>query len=549
MKTVREVTFELLRRQGITTMLGNRGSNELPFLQDYLSDFRCILGLHEGAVIAMADGFAQATGRPALVNLYSGAGTANAMGGLTNAWNAHSPLVVTSGQQTRAMVGVEALVTNVDATMLPRPLVKWAHEPASATEVPQAMSRAIRLADLPPQGPVYLSIPYDDWSQPADSETARLFERRVSAGGLAAPAAFAEIAARIDRSANQVIVLGPDVDACKGNQHAVRLAERIKAPVWVAPSAPRCPFPITHPNFRGLLPAGIAAISKILTGHDLVLVFGAPVFRYHQYDPGRYLPDGAAPIAITCDAQETAQAPVGDALVGNVGLILESLVDRVSEATRTSPSRLPAVQRGERADGPLMPERVLDLIDNLAPRNAVFLDESTSTTDMMCERLRMVNPGSYYFAAAEGLSFAMPAEIGIQLAQPDRRVIVAIGDGSANYSITMLWTAAHYDVPVIYVIMRNGTYGALRWFAGVLDAKNVPGLDVPGIDFVPLAKDTAFRPLAPKWTINSAKHRRRARSAQARADRGRDEVSGRVSGINSGSRGGDACEPRTSRAQ
>ena len=236
---------------------------------------------------------------------------------------------------------------------------------------------------------------------------------------------------------------------------AERLAERIKAPVWVAPSASRCPFPTTHPNFRGLLPAGIGTISKLLEGHDLVLVFGAPVFRYHQYDPGRYLPKKARLVAVTCDPQEAARAPVGDALVGNVGLILEALAESVREASRLDPSPRRTVQKVEPAGGRLRPERVLDLIDELAPLGAIYLDEATSTTDMMWERLRMTSPGSYYFAAAGGLGFAMPAAIGVQLAEPDRRVVALIGDGSANYSITALWTAAQYNVPIIYVIMKN----------------------------------------------------------------------------------------------
>jgi benzoylformate decarboxylase len=101
--------------------------------------------------------------------------------------------------------------------------------------------------------------------------------------------------------------------------------------------------------------------------------------------------------------------------------------------------------------------------------------------------VKWVTRACYYFAAAGGLGFAMPAAIGVELAEPERQVIAVIGDGSANFSITALWTAAGYDVPVIYVVMRNGTYGALRWFAGVLGAENVPGLDVPGIDFVSVA--------------------------------------------------------------
>jgi benzoylformate decarboxylase len=108
----------------MTTVFGNPGSNELPFLSQFPSDFRYILGLHEGVVLGMADGYAQATGRPVLVNVHSAAGLGNAMGMLVNATISHTPLVVMAGQQTRAMIALEAQLTNVDATQLPRPLVK-----------------------------------------------------------------------------------------------------------------------------------------------------------------------------------------------------------------------------------------------------------------------------------------------------------------------------------------------------------------------------------------------------------------------------------------
>jgi glyoxylate carboligase len=142
MSSVHDVTYDLLRRHGVTTVFGNPGSNELPFLKNFPADFRYFLGLHEGVVMGMADGYAQATGKPALVNLHSAAGTGNGMGALGNAWNSHTPLVVTAGQQIRAMMGVEAFLTNRDSTELPRPLVKWSYEPSIAQDVPLAMSRA-----------------------------------------------------------------------------------------------------------------------------------------------------------------------------------------------------------------------------------------------------------------------------------------------------------------------------------------------------------------------------------------------------------------------
>ncbi|MET3356501.1 UNVERIFIED_ORG: thiamine pyrophosphate-dependent acetolactate synthase large subunit-like protein [Xanthobacter viscosus] len=145
--------------------------------------------------------------------------------------------------------------------------------------------------------------------------------------------------------------------------------------------------------------------------------------------------------------------------------------------------------------GGLSPERVLDLMDALAPPDAIYVNESTSTIEAMWERMRWEHPGSYYFGAAGGLGFAMPAAVGVQLAEPDRQVIALIGDGSANYSITALWTAAQHKVPVVFVIMRNGTYGALRWFAGVLKAEHMPALDVPDIDFVAIATGCGLEPV------------------------------------------------------
>src|SRR5512138_168126 len=101
MPTVRRIAHEFLDRRGLTTIFGNPGSNELPFLAGLPEHFQYVLGLHEGAVVGMADGYAQATGHPVLVNLHAAAGSGNAMGALTNAVYSRSPLVLTAGQQVR----------------------------------------------------------------------------------------------------------------------------------------------------------------------------------------------------------------------------------------------------------------------------------------------------------------------------------------------------------------------------------------------------------------------------------------------------------------
>lgn len=494
MTTVREATYAVLRAHGLTTMFGNPGSNELTFLDDLPADFRYVLGLHEGVVMAMADGYAQASGGPAFVNLHAAAGTGNAMGVLTNSWNSHTPLVVTAGQQVRSQVGTEALLSNVDAALLPRPLVKWSAEPLAATDVPRAVSQAVHTATTAPAGPVYLSIPLDDWRQDAGAGTEHLTRRAVTTAGSLDDDALAELAGLLDAAANPVLVLGPGVDAAHANDDAVALAERLRAPVWIAPSAARCPFPTRHPAFRGVLPASIGGITRLLAQHDLVLVAGAPVFRYHQYEPGDYLPDGATLLHLTDDPAEAARAPMGRSVVADVGRAVRALAGAVRVADRPAPTArlLPDPPAGDDV-APLAPATVLRTLSDAAPEDAVFVKESTSTTAIVWDHLDLRHQGSYYFPAAGGLGWGMGAAVGVQLAQPGRRVVAVIGDGSANYAITALWTAAQYRVPVTFVILKNGTYAALRSFTEHMGVTGAPGIDVPGIDFVALAAGYGVR--------------------------------------------------------
>src|SRR5271166_3587590 len=173
MPSVREATFDLFRTHGMTTIFGNPGSTELPMLKDFPADFSYVLGLQELVVVGMADGFAQASGSTTHVNLHTAPGVGNAVGGIFNAQANRSPLLITAGQQVRAQITIEANLTNRDAVLGPQPYVKWSHEPPRAQDVPGAIARAIHHASLPPRGPAFVSIPMDDWSQPADEDTAR----------------------------------------------------------------------------------------------------------------------------------------------------------------------------------------------------------------------------------------------------------------------------------------------------------------------------------------------------------------------------------------
>lgn len=488
MADVRDVTYDLLRSHDLTTIFGNPGSNELPFLAGMPEDFRYVLGLHEGAVLAMADGYAQARGGSALVNLHAAAGTGNALGPLTNSVYSHSPLIITAGQQVRSTIGQEVMLANVDAPALPKPLVKWSCEPSCAQDVPRSISHAIHIANLPAKGPVYVSVPYDDWAQEAPAEAHHLLARKTSSAGSLNASQLAELAAALDGAERPVLVLGPEVDAEHANDDAVRLADRLGVPVWIAPSASRCPFPTRHRSFRGMLPAAVQGITDALAEHDLILVVGAPVFRYHQFAPGEYLPAGARLVQLTSDPGEAARAPMGEALVGDVKDALSRLAGAVTPGLRPELPPLPDHPVAKSSGDRLNPAELFALLREHAPEDAVYVKESTATASAFWTQMDISEPGSYFFPASGGLGFGLPAAVGAQLAHRARQVIGLIGDGSANYGITALWTAARYRIPVIVIILKNGTYGALRWFSKVLDAGEVPGMDVPGIDFVQIAR-------------------------------------------------------------
>ena len=484
---IRTVAHELMRRHGLTTIFGNPGSNELPFLAELPEEFRYVLGLHEGAVVGMADGYAQVTGRPVLVNLHAASGSGNAMGALTNAVAARSPLVVTAGQQVRTAIGPEAMLANVDAPQLMKPLVGWAGEPACAADVPRSLAQAVFEAQLR-RRPSYLSVPYDDWTAEADGPATAGLDREVERSACPDTAVVDRLVAEVQSARSVALVLGGDLDTDGLFAEATALAERLGAPTWGAPSVFRLPFPNRHPLFRGVLPAAIAPVAAALAPHDLVLVLGAPVFRYHQHVPGDYLAEGTRLVQVTDDAEAAARAPMGRAVVTDPGAVvralLKALPDAAEPAGEYSTPAAPATAQEPRL---LHPEQVFAALRDTQAADTSYVVESTSTNGSWWRQMDLRRGGSYFFPAAGGLGYGIPAAVGVALAQPDRPVVGVIGDGSANYGITGLWTAAQQHLPVTYVLLRNGTYAALEWFAGVLGTPDAPGTTIPGLDFTAIA--------------------------------------------------------------
>jgi benzoylformate decarboxylase len=488
--TVWDVTYDLLRELGLTTMFGNPGSTEQTFLKNFPDDFHYVLGLQEASVLAMADGFAQSTGGPALVNLHTAAGSGNAMGSLIAAYKSNTPLIVTAGQQTREMVLCEPYLTNTHETQLPLPWVKWAYQPARAEDVPAAFMRAYVIATQPPAGPVYLSIPLDDWEKPALGPAVVRSASQRSAPDAERLADFAE---RINRAQRPVLVFGPEVDRSGGWDAAVELAEKVHAPVYSGPLPDRISFPENHPLYQGLLPMTIAEVTETLRGHDLVVVIGAQVFRYYPYVPGEYLPEGTELLQITADPFQAGAAQVGDSLLSDTLLALQQLIPLIeAKSGRPTPKPLDrSPGRVETAHAPLEPTQVYSALNVLRPANSALVNESTSTMADQERWLPTVNPVSFFATGSGGIGWGVPGAVGVALGDRavgrKRTVIATIGDGSFQYSIQAIWTAAQHKLPIVFVVMRNGEYSVLKSFALLEKTPNVPGLDLPGLDIESLA--------------------------------------------------------------
>jgi benzoylformate decarboxylase len=490
MPTVREASFDLFRNQGMTTMFGNPGSTELPMLADFPSDFRYVLGLQEAVVVGMADGYAQASGKTTIANLHTAPGVGNAMGAIFNAQANHSPLLITAGQQARAQITLQANLTNRDAIRMPHPLVKWAYEPARAEDVPLALAHGAHLASLPPRGPVFVSLPMDDWYAEVDEVDANeAISRKVDGRTVADPAAVRVLADRLNAASNPVMVAGPDIDSSGAWDLAVALSERQRLPVWASPATGgnRLGFPENHPNYRGVLPPAIGPVGQTLEGHDLIVVVGSSVFPYYPYIPGPLLPEGAKLVAITSDPDEAARAPMGDALVADVKLTLAALLEEVPESTRPVPEPNPGPGEIPPSD-PLNPSTVHTALGEVFPEDGIVVLESPTSTLALRNQLRLSHPGSYYFSAGGGLGFGLAASVGVQLAQPDRPVVCVIGEGSVQYAVSAFWSAVAYKTPVTFLVLQNQEYGILKWFAEVEGVNGAPGLDLPKLDAAAIAE-------------------------------------------------------------
>lgn len=481
--TVREAVFEWLRSQGMTTVFGNPGSTELPFLDRWPGDFRYVLGLQEASVVGMADGYARATGQCAFVNLHSAAGVGHALGNLFTAYRNGAPMVITAGQQARALLPNLPFLGATEAAAFPKPYVKFSIEPARAADVPAAIAQAHRIAMQRPYGPTFVSIPSDDWGAACQPVVARGWFPDAAPD----PAALAEAARMIAAARRPVLVVGPEVDSERCGPDLVRLAERIGAPVWTSPFSSRLSFPEDHPLFAGHLHAAPQQVSDALIQYDLVLVIGAPVFTFHVAGECALFHSGIPIIHMSTDVEAASSAPAGTTLLGALRLGLPALAALLPEAGRAVPSPRPR-PAPPAPSSPLSAPYALHRLHAAMPAGAVLVEEAPSHRPAMHAQMPIRDWGSFFTMASGGLGYGLPGAVGVALGRPGQRVVCLIGDGSFMYSPQALWTAVQERLPLAVVVMNNAGYGAMRSFSRVLQVRDAPGIDLPGLDFVSLAR-------------------------------------------------------------
>jgi len=481
--TVKDATFSLLRAFGIKKVFGNPGSTELPFLSDWPDDIDYVLGLQEASVVGMADGYAQATRNAGFVNLHSAAGVGHALGNIFNAYRNQTPVVIIAGQQARSIMPLQAFLYSERATEFPQPYVKFSVEPARPEDVPAAIARAYYVAMQPPCGPTFVSVPVDDWARPTQPVEARQVSRELGPD----PAAMRPLVSALSESRRPALVVGPGVDRAEAVDLMVKVAEKARAAVWASPFSARCSFPERHPQFAGFLHAAPGQLSDALREHDLVVVIGAPVFTFHVEGHASIF-DGATKLfQITDDPGAAAITPMGNSIIATMKPALAMLLELLPDDKRAVPAgrTLPPAPK---ASDPIPAEFLLHALSVAMGPEDVLVEEVPSHRPAMQKFMPMRGQDSFYTMASGGLGYSLPAAVGMALGRRNARVVCLIGDGSAMYSIQALWTAAQRKLPLTIVVINNQGYGAMRSFSQVMQVRNVPGIELPGIDFVKLAE-------------------------------------------------------------
>jgi benzoylformate decarboxylase len=459
--TVRDATFDVLRSRGLTTFFGNPGSTEVPLLADLPDDLRFVLALHEGSAVGMATGWAIGRDEPAVVILHTTAGLGHAVGALATARGNRAPLVVLVGQQDRRHLRLEPFLAGRLHGLAGEYPVHTDH-PLRPEDVPSAVLHALH-ESVTHHGPVLVVVPMDYWSAPAGESYELAAAARVLRTPSSSSQAVAELATLLASARSPALVVGAGTDDHDSWAALEGLAERIVCPVWQEFYGARAGFRQDHPLFAGYLPAERSRLRETLSPYDLVLVLGAPVFRQFGYEPGPLVNEGTRLALVSDDAAEVHRSPVDLAILASPRDVCTALANQVParQAPSPNPFERPPSPDPPPPGKPLRAGHVFAALAERLPADAVVFEETPSNRPEFHFRIPARRPLGVVSAAMGGLGFALPAATGMRMARPDRPVFAVTGEGSALFSIQALWSAAYYEVGVLFLVLSNGGYAVL----------------------------------------------------------------------------------------
>ena len=472
-----QVLMQSFVGHGVSCIFGNPGTTENPLLEGLIDtpEITYYTALHEGVAVTAASFYAQASGKTGVVNLHVAPGLGNGLGSLYGALKANSPLLITAGQQDTRMRLRTPLLSH-DLVSMAAPLTKWSAEAQHADEIAPLLRRAFKIAHEAPMGPVFLALPVDVMSQ--ETETVASYAGDLRTTLRPDPDGISALAQMILASERPMILTGDDVARDGAFETLVTLAEQIGASVRDEGLRAQLSFPNQHPNYQGRLAFDASGLHKQLSPYDLAILIGLPCFEDIWFDPIDAFPETTKVAQIVSTPEQlAANFPVHLGLAGSLRVTLSDLIVAL-EATAPSNYQAAASERNNtlrlareeanqrrRAnasdDSPLSSGQALRILSQGLPENVIVVDESITAVRAM-DAFDYRSPGDYYSGRGGGIGQGLAGAIGVSVAHADRRIVAVSGDGSAMYSVQALWTAAHYALPILFVILANRQYRVLK---------------------------------------------------------------------------------------
>ena len=486
-----EHVVDALRAEGVRTVFGIPGFHNLAIYDALIAqgEIRHVLARHEAGAGFMADGYARASGEPGVAIVTTGPAATYALTPLVESYAGSVPVLLIASDIASDLIGrglgaLHEVPNQIDAL---RPVTRWAETLGEARAIPGAIAGAFDLLRSGPPGPIALSIPWDFLGARVDTACP------AGRHGARPPCHVADVAeaARVLATAvRPLVIAGGGVIAAGAERELGEVARRLGAPV-VASVGGRGAVSERDPLFHGVLPDRRASAGPLRRA-DVILAVGTKFGHRSLEKLGLALDPAQSLIHLDLDPGVIGRAfKPRVALVGDARDGLTRLAAALPSATTASGWDRDWLARVKADTGPRYTREIAALIDTLRsalPDDAIVVCDQTGLTYWMEYRFPVLMPRTFLYPTGSAtLGYAVPAAIGAKVARPDRPVVAVAGDGGFMYSVNELATAVKYRLPVIFLVVNDERFGAIRWLQERLFGRSGEA-DLTNPDFMTLAR-------------------------------------------------------------